>query len=158
MRIASGENIVVRVQPIVVLAMRIVIGFLLGIVLSTVGVGVAWGLFVFSGAVAQTTLLAMLMSGAGIGAGLGGFLAWLKVDGNSRLIVIASISLALLGGVGGAWGGYYYGANRELECCAGSAIKPFAYTAFGATVVANVAVLLLGIAREMVPDGRPVSR
>jgi hypothetical protein len=119
-----------------------------------VGVAIAWGLYVFAGAVSQTTLLAMLMSGAGIGAGIGGSVAWLRLEGNPLSSLIPMLLLALLVGAVGAWAGYQYGANKEVECCAKPEIGAFTYTAFGATLAANGVVLLLGIGREIITRRR----
>ena len=133
---------------------RVGLGIVLAFVFSVVGIALAWGFYVFSGAVSRTTLLAMFMSGAGIGAGIGGVLAWLSLDRNSPSTLIPMILLALLVGVGGAWAEYEYGANKEIECCAKPDIGAFTYTAFGATFTANAAVLLLGIAREIIARRR----
>ena len=62
------------------LAARTVMGLLSASVLSVIGIGVAWALFVFFGAAAHATLLILFAAGAGIGAGVGGYLAWLRLD------------------------------------------------------------------------------
>lgn len=138
-----------RVQPVLVLAGRIFLGLLLALVLSMVGIGVAWGLFVFAGAVSKAALLSFVMAGAGIGAALGSFIAWLRMDRNPLPLFLSMGLVLLLAGIGGAWGGYYFGANQEVPCCAKPDITPFTYIAFGATVVANGAALVVGIAREI---------
>ncbi len=137
------------IAVILTIAARVGLGVLLALVLSMTGIGIAWGLYVFSGAVARITLEAMFIGGAGLGAGLGGMLAWLRVDGNQRSTLIPIMLVAALVGVGGAWAGYGYGVNREIECCAKPAIGTFSYAAFGATLAANGMVLLLGIPREI---------
>ena len=114
-----------------------------------VGIGIAGGFYSFSGALSRTTLEVMFTAGAGIGAGLGGALAWLRIDGNPPSILFPTILLAVLAGVGGAWAGYEYGVNREIECCAKPQLAPFSYSAYGATLVANGVVLFLGMAREI---------
>ena len=123
-------------------------------VFSMVGVGAGVFVYVASGAVSKTTLEAMLFIGAGLGAGLGASLAWLQLEGNARSILILTALVALLVGVGGAWAGYEYGANREIECCATPEVGPFFYAAYGATMAANGAGLLLGIARELITRTR----
>ena len=138
-----------RFQPVLVVAARTVLGLLLAVVLSMVGIGIAWGLYVFSSASSRTTLLALFMVGAGVGAGLGGFLAWLRIEGDSRPALLATALLALLAGIAGAWGGYQFGGRQGVPCCAGPAITPITYTTLGATVVANGAALVVGIAREV---------
>ena len=139
---------------ILTFAGRAGLGVLLALTLSMMGTGIAWGLYVFSGAVSRTTLEAMFIAGAGIGAGLGGSLAWLRIQGNPRSILIPTMLVTLLAGVGGAWAGYDYGSNREIECCAKPAIGIFSYAAFGATLAANAEVLLLSIAREIITRRR----
>jgi hypothetical protein len=72
-----------RVQPVLVIAGRAILGLLLGIALGALGTGVAWGLFVFSGARSFAALFSLFMLGASAGAGLGSFLAWLRIDRNT---------------------------------------------------------------------------
>jgi hypothetical protein len=115
------------------------------------GLAVAWGLYVFSGAISKTTLLSVSMTGAGVGAGLGAFFAWLRLDHNPLRAAAVTLLLALLVGVVGGWAGYQYGANKEIECCALPETAPFTYTAFGATLAANGIVLLLQIGRDIFP-------
>ena len=142
------------VQFLLVLALRTVLGVGLAIVFTVIGIGMAWGLFVFSGAQSLTTMLWFLMTGAGIGAGLGGFAAWLRLEGDTWLVLLATASLAAAAGVGGAWGGYEFGARQELECCAMPTVTPVTYTAMGATLVANGAVMVFGLVRTAVGQRR----
>lgn len=130
---------------------RVGLGLGLAIVLSMVGLAVAWGLYIFSGAASRSTLLIVSMCGAGIGAGLGAFLAWLRLDRSSFGLSTNAILLALLVGVGGGWAGYQFGANKEIACCANPETAPFTYTAFGATLAANGVVLLIVIVRAIIP-------
>ena len=134
---------------ILTIAARVGIGVMLSLVFSMVGIGIAWGLYSFSGALSRTTLEVMFIAGAGLGAGLGGVLAWLRIDGNPRSILIPATLMALLVGLTGAWAGYEYGMNREIDCCARPEIAPFSSSAYGAVLAANGVLLLLGIAREM---------
>ena len=115
---------------------RVVLGVLLAALLSAIGIVVAWGMFIFWGGVSHVILF--LMTGAGVGAGIGSFAAWLKIDRAPPLVVLAAVALVLiLAGIGGAWGGFQFGATREVACCAGPAIQPVTYMALGAIVVAN---------------------
>ena len=118
--------------------------------LGMAGLGVAWGLYIFSGAVSQITLLAMSVAGAGIGAGIGPGVAWLRLDRNRPSVGFFILVLAILGGALGGWLGYQYGAGREVECCAGPETAPFTYTAYGATLGANSTVLIFIFAREII--------
>jgi hypothetical protein len=139
-----------RVQPVLVLVGRIVLGVLLASLLSVIGIGIAWAMFVFFGAVSHATLLVLFMSGAGIGAGLGGFFGWLRIDWVPPWPLLLGVVLALvLAGIGGAWGGFQFGANQEVPCCVGPAIGPITYTALGATAGANAAALAMGVAHEI---------
>ncbi len=138
------------------LALRTALGLGLAIVLGMTGIGVAWGLFLFSGAQSVTALLWSLMTGAGIGAGLGGFAAWLRLEGDTKPVLLAMALLAAAAGVGGAWGGYEFGARQEIECCAMPTVTPVTYTAMGATVVANGAVMVFGLVREAMGRRRRV--
>ena len=125
-----------------IFAARILLGLGLAVVLSMVCLGIAWGLFIFSGASSRNTLLIMSMAGAGLGAGVGAYVAWIKLDRSSWSFVAIAILIAVVGGVVGGMGGYQYGANRGIECCAEPQTAPFTYTAFGATLLANVAMYL----------------
>ena len=125
-----------------IFAARILLGLGLAVVLSMVCLGIAWGLFIFSGASSRNTLLIMSMAGAGLGAGIGAYVAWMKLDRSSWSFVAIAILMAVAGGVVGGLIGYQYGANREIECCAEPQTAPFTYTAFGATFAANAAMYL----------------
>ena len=84
----------------------------------------------------------MSMAGAGLGAGIGAYVAWLKLDRSSWSFVSVAILMAVAGGVLGSLAGYQYGANREIQCCAEPQTAPFTYTAFGAAFMANAAMYL----------------
>ena len=143
-----------RAQPVLVLAGRTVLGLLLSTVFSVIGIGIAWAMFVFSGAVSHATLLSLLMSGAGAGAGIGGFLAWLRVDRAPPWPVRFAGALAMvLAGIGGAWGGYQFGAGQEVACCVGPSITPITYTALGAAAGTNALALAMGAAHEIKARG-----
>ena len=53
------------VEPVLVLAGRTALGVLLATVFGVVGIGIAWAMFVFFGAVSHVTLLVLFMCGAG---------------------------------------------------------------------------------------------
>ena len=124
---------------------RIFLGLAFSLILSMVCLAVAWGLYIFSGASTRTTWLVMLMAGASIGAGAGAYLAWLKLDRHHWPSIAGTILVAIAGGLVGALGGYDYGANREIECCAQPRVGPFTFAALGATVGANIAMYLVGV-------------
>ncbi len=119
-------------------------GKLLAALLSAIGIGIAWGMFVFWGAVSHVTLLSLFMTG--VGAGIGSFAAWLKIDLAPPTSVLVVVSLVLmLTGIGGAWGGFQFGAGQDVPCCAGPVIGPITYTVLGATIAANVVAPAMGL-------------
>ena len=136
---------------------RIILGLGFSLILSMVCLAVAWGLYIFSGSSTRMTWLVMLMAGASIGAGVGAYLGWLKLDRHHWPSIIATVLVAIAGGLLGAIGGYDYGVNREIECCAEPRTGPFTFAALGATLAANVAIYLVGaggIALRMLRPGR----
>ena len=138
------------IQPVLVLAGRTVLGLLLWAVFSVIGIVIAWAIFVFFGAASHATLLVFFMIGAGLGAGLGGYIAFLRVDRTPPPPILLAVGLSLLlAGIGGAWGGFQFGANQEVECCVGPAVTPITYTSMGATLGANAAALVIGVAHEI---------
>ena len=119
--------------------------------LSYIGVWVAWGLYYFFTDTSSKLLRdAMFLSGAAIGAGLGGSLTWLRLDGNSLPVLLLIGSAGLVGGIIGSWMGYEFALNREIKCCSAPPINAFSYAALGATAAANLGTLLLGVVREIV--------
>ena len=137
-------------QSLLILALRIGLGLVLASVLSMLAVGMGWSIFVFSGASSLTGLIYFLLLAAGVAAGIGAFLAWLRVDSNPLLLSLVTVTLAMAAGFGGAWGGHEYGLNVKPACCVEPEIKPFTYAALGATVLANGAVVLVALVREII--------
>ena len=139
---------------------RIILGLGFSLILSMVCLAVAWGLYIFSGSSTRMTWLVMLMAGASIGAGVGAYLGWLKLDRHHWPTIAATILVAVAGGLLGAIGGYEYGVNREIECCAEPRTGPFTFAALGSAVAANIAIYLLGaggiaLRRLRADRGRP---
>ena len=104
---------------------------------------VAWGLYIFSGSSTRMTWLVMLMAGASIGAGVGANLGWIKLDRQHWPTIIATTLVAIAGGLLGALGGYDYGVNREMDCCAEPRTGPFTFAALGAAAAANIVIYLV---------------
>ena len=125
-------------RKLAILGARGLLGLGLGLVLSMGGLAIAWGLFIFSSSHDRTLFMAMSMVGAGIGASVGVNIAWMKMDRQQLIAVLLALLLCLAGGIIGGMLGYQYGANREIDCCAEPRTTPFTYTAFGATIGANV--------------------
>lgn len=130
------------IQRLAIFGGRVALGLCMGIVLSMVGLVIAWGLFVFSSSSDRTVFMVMNMLGAGIGAGIGVNVAWIRLDRQQRAALLLMVLISVAGGVIGALLGYQYGANREIECCAEPRTTPFIYAAFGATIGANVIIYL----------------
>ena len=119
--------------------------------LSYIGVWVAWGLYYFFTDTSSKLLRdVMFLSGAAVGAGLGGSLTWLRLDGNSLPVLLLIGFVGLGGGVIGSWMGYEFALNREIKCCSEPPVNAFSYAALGAAVAANAGTLLLGVVREVV--------
>ena len=131
------------IQRLAVFGGRVALGLCLGIVLSMVGLVIAWGLFVFSSSSDRIVFMVMNMVGAGIGASIGVNVAWIRLDRQQRAALVLMVLICLVGGVIGALLGYQYGANREIDCCAEPRSTPFIYAAFGATIGSN---LVMGLA------------
>ena len=139
------------VQFLLNMGARGAFGFFLALVLSIAGIVVAWGLYIFTftGVPAQSVFLAVFTIAAGIGAGVGGFFSWRRLDGEPWLLLAGTLVLALLAGIGGAWGGYIYGANRDVECCAQPSVGPLTFMAVGAAIGANGVALLGASLRDL---------
>ena len=113
-------------------------------------IGVAWALFMFSGSQSLAIWLASLMFSAGLGAGAGSLLAWLRLDRRNTPVRLVTAISVVAAGILGAWLGYEWGSNREIECCAMPTASPVYYTALGATLGANVTVVTISLFREFV--------
>ena len=139
------------------LSARALLGLGLAIVLSMIGVVIAWGLFIFSSSHDRTVFIVMNIIGAGIGASIGVNIAWIKLDRQQKAALALLLLFCMAGGVVGGLLGFQYGANREFECCADPRTSPFLYVAFGATIGANVIMYLASAAiavARMVRGGR----
>ena len=90
------------------------------------------------------------MCGAGVGAGLGSYVAWL-VGGTPRPATASSIMLPVIASLGvvGGWVGYYWGETQEVACFARPPNSSMAFTVFGALVGANSVAALLGIFSQL---------
>ena len=136
-------------HPVIGYSGRAVLGLGLAFVLAILGVAFAFMVVVFFGLSSWTAWFTLSVVGAGLGAGLGGWLAWLWQKGAGPGFATLLLLLALTAGIIGAWGGYYYGASLEpeRECCASPALEPVAYIMLGAMVGSNLVVLLTAALR-----------
>ena len=139
------------VRPVLVISARSILGVLLAASFGLLGVGIGWGSYVFFGATSRDTLLILLIGGAVVGAASGGFLGWLRLEHNSPVRIISTIALLLLAALGGAWGGFQYGAIQEVPCCATANITPITYIMLGATITTNVVALTLSLTQSALP-------
>lgn len=135
--------------PVLAVLGRFLLGVLLAALLSVVGIGVAWAMFVFFGAVSHATLLTMFVTGAGLGAGMGAFGAFMRMDRGPTWQIMSLLFLVVVFfGAVGAWLGYQFGATREVECCTGPVIGPITYTSIGSVVGASLSALGVWLGQE----------
>ena len=134
---------------------RTVAGVVVGVVLSMTGIAVAWSLFIFFGGQSVEAWLSSLFFGAGLGAGIGAFVAWLHLDRETSLVLGLTAIVVIGSGIAGAWGGYEYGSAQEVKCCAMPTVSPVYYTALGSAVVANTAGVAFASARALLTRKRP---
>ena len=143
-----------KVAPYLIPVARTVIGVTLGVVLSMIGIALAWSLYIFFGAQSIETWLASLFFGALLGAGIAAFVAWLHLDRENGWVLISTAAFVVGAGIAGAWGGYEYGSNQEVKCCAMPTVSPVYYTALGSAVVANAAGIVYATVRAFVNKKR----
>ena len=114
------------------------------------GIAIAWALFIFFGGQSANTWLGSLFFGAGLGAGVAGFVAWLRLDGENLPELGLTGAIILGAAILGAWGGFEYGSTQEVECCAMPTQSPIYYTALGATAIANAAGVAVAVVRTFI--------
>ena len=142
------------IRPVSVYTARSIVGVLLGASLGLLGVGIGWGSYVFFGATTRETLLILLIGGAVVGTAAGSFFGWLRFERNTRLRLISTAVLLLIVALGGAWGGFQYGAAQEVPCCAGADLTPITYILLGACLATNVIALALSLTQLALPSLR----
>ena len=141
-------------EPFLVPIARSIAGVVLGVVLSMIGIVIAWSLYVFFGGRSIELWQASLFFAAGAGAGTATFVAWLHIDRENGWVLALTGVVVLGAGILGSWGGYEYGAAQEIECCAMPTVSPVYYTALGSAVVANVAGAVFAAVRAIVTRRR----
>ena len=83
-------------------------GFGLSAMLALAGFVLVWVAFRFSDyAWPQWTFVVVWFSAAGVGGGIGSFLAWMSLEIQTRRQTEVSAVLLLIAGLTGAWGAYY---------------------------------------------------
>ena len=151
---SSERDLREKLGPILVPVARTVAGVVLGVILSMTGIAIAWSLFVFFGGRSVETWLASLFFGAGFGAGIAAFAAWLHLDRENSFVLSLTALVVVSAGIIGAWGGYEYGSAQEVECCAMPTVSPVYYTALGSAVIANIAGVAFASARAFLTRKR----
>lgn len=124
-------------ELIVAILARSVIGTSLGVLGAVVGYFVAWMLV--GPGVGLLSTVAIWTAGTGIGAGLAGFIGWVKLDADRRENLVP-LGLALAGGLIGAWSGLIYA--REVF---GADIKSLDARITAVAAAAIVANLVPGV-------------
>ena len=99
---SSDRDIREKVGPYLVPVGRAAVGVALGVVLSFMGIAIAWGLFIFFGVQSLDVWLGSLYSGAGLGAGTAAFVAWLHIDRETGLVLMATAVVVVGAGIVGA--------------------------------------------------------
>lgn len=135
--------------------LRTVFGLPLAAVLGVVGMAVASAMSVFFGVSGLSTLLTLLMIGAGFGAGIGAGVMMLRIDAIPPWHILLAVGLVLAAlSAGGGWVGFQIGdrisAIEDANCVGvcGYLFKPRTYIALGATLVPNCIALLFNIVYE----------
>ena len=125
-----------------IILVRLVLGIVLGTLLAVGGYFVGW--YIAFSVPEGYPRIPFLVTGAGIGGGLGSFLGWwLDLDGGydrNRLLALAALTIAIAAAIGGAWGGYSYGESLE-----GTRVwrHPTTQAVLNGTVIAsNIALLV----------------
>ncbi len=148
------KGLIEKLEPYLVPIARSIAGVVLGVVLSMIGIVIAWSLYVFFGGRTIELWQASLFFSAGAGAGIATFVAWLHIDRENGWVLVLTALVVLGAGILGAWGGYQYGAAQEIECCAMPTVSPVYYTALGSASVANVAGVLFAAGRAILTRKR----
>ena len=147
-------------------------GLLLGLLLGMGGIVVALILYLLFFTPSVLILVVIVTVGAGVGAGVASVAAGLRLEGTSRASLIVAMLIGLAAGSAGGWGGFQLGLYQQ-EAASGESpgstpdFNLMSSTAFGASIAANVAALLLGVAKEIgrrkapirpgIPGYRPLS-
>ena len=150
MQYSFEKDIREKVGPIVVPVGRSVIGVVFGVVLSMIGIGIAWSLFIFFGFESIDVWKGLLYFGAGFGAGTGAFVAWLHLDRENGWVLLLMAAVVVGAVAVGSFGGFQYGEAQEVRCCAQPTVSPLYYTSLGASVVANVAGVVFAATRAFI--------
>ena len=142
-------------KPGISVVARTLFGLPLAAVLGVLGMAIASAMSVFFGVSGLSTLLTLLMIGAGVGAGIGAGVMMLRIDAIPPwpMLIGVALALAILSAIGG-WIGFQIGdrisAIEDANCVGvcGYLFKPRTYIALGATLVPNCIALAFNIIYE----------
>ena len=128
-------------RPVIVVVLRAAFGLMVGTGLSVVGFFAGW----FSSPPGPNLPASLLIVGAGLGAAVGGLMAWFKPE-SPRSVNLINLGLVLVGGLAGAWAGWQMGPIIYPEGIArpGGTIysaPPFYVSMVSASIGANVIAL-----------------
>lgn len=136
--------------PILGYAGRAALGLGLSIALAIGCILVGRGLYIFSGSYSLAVWIWVMLAAAGMGATLGGYLAWLTTGvprpATASVVMLAAIVLVA---VAGAWAGYQWGSTQEIPCCVKPRTSSVGYAVFGAMMSANLASVALALASRL---------
>jgi len=139
-----------RLYPILGYAGRAAFGLGLSVAFGVGCILVGRGFYLFSGSFGWTAWLWVMLAASGLGAALGGYLAWLTAGvprpATASLVMLAAIALLA---VAGAWAGYQWGSTQEVPCCIKPRTSSAGYAIFGAMVSANVAAVALALFSQL---------
>lgn len=132
--------------PILGYAGRAALGLGLSVAFGVGCILLGRGLYLFTGSYSWAVWLWLMLAAAGMGATLGGYLAWLT-SGAPRPATASVVMLAAIGlvAVAGAWAGYQWGSTQEIPCCIKPRTSSAGYAVFGAMVSANLASVALAL-------------
>ena len=136
--------------PILGYAVRAALGLGFSLTFGLGGILAGRGLYVFSGSYSWTVWLWLMLATAGVGAALGGYLAWLTAGAprpaTASVVMLAAIALLA---VAGAWAGYQWGSSQEIPCCVKPRTSSVGYAVFGAMASANAASIVLALFSQL---------
>ena len=128
--------------PVIAVSLRTAFGLLVAMFLAFLGFFAGW----FSSPPGPDLPASMLISGAGLGAAVGGLIGWFKPE-SSRSVKWINLILVLIGGLAGAWVGWQLGPiiyPEGLYRPGGSIYNapPFYVSILSASVGANVLAMM----------------
>ena len=97
----------------------------------------------------EWTFVAVWFSAAGVGGGVGSFLAWMSLEIESRRQIVITALLLLMAGLAGAWGAYYVTSvlPEDPDPFGDRAISSAAL--LWATLIPNAGATVYGILKEI---------